>query len=304
MFIGVGLSLLVGITSCTQSAPEPVLTADFTYSAQVGTDYPVSVTLVNTSPQIDSVTWDLGNGIHTKNLSPITSYSSGKAVTVTLTVYKGSQKAVLSKKINLPFRQLSVAVVYLIPKSGVVNDTLLTAIKSQVPVIQQWYKQQTGKTFVLNEPLVDTLRSQYDAWTINGSAEENGFLADVETEIWAKFLYRLQPDAQIVLVFSPIITTRFNGVGHASNGRRTAVVTGYACQNLLKGATVNKGLWVIAHELGHALSLSHHLEAGSLMYGAVDASGYLPPGTDIPIFPACYLTDQDQRILASSTFLF
>lgn len=196
--------------------------------------------------------------------------------------------------------------IYLVPKEGSFNPFLLKAIKQLSPIVQNLYANQLGETFRVNEPIADTLRSSNYSYEYGQSSID--FLKSIEAEVSQKLGSRLNESQQVVLIFYPIVTNGFEGVGsvYGKDGKekRTGIIMGRACQSLttVSDSERNLGLWITAHELGHALGLSHNLTPNSLMFGPIDNTGDTPD-VPRPQFSTCFLTETDKMNLATSPYL-
>jgi hypothetical protein len=303
------LSAFLLLTCKEKSAvPQPQLNVSFYSQAEPAGYYPIKITFTNTSESADEYQWAFGNGKISSEASPVVEYFSSGLFPVTLTIKKGVTTKSITQKVSVPFKRLSVALIYFIPKDGTFDQAIFSAIQRANPLIQGWYDQQLGgKTYGVSVPVVDTIQGSRSSSDYGG--ESDNLLKSIESEVYGKLGSRIVKNEQVVLVFYPIITTSFGGIGtvikNQGEERRIGIIGGTACRSITKSSAKDQsyGLWTVAHELGHALGLSHNLRANSLMFGPVDNTGYIPPNIEIPSFPDCQLTQNDKIILGKSPFL-
>ena len=288
--------------------PEPQLNVGFYSRAEPAEDYPMKVTFTNISESADEYQWAFGNGKISSEASPVVEYFSSGLFPVTLTIKKGVITKSITQKVSVPFKRLSVALIYFIPKDGIFDQDIFNAIQRANPLIQDWYSQQLGgKTYRVSVPVVDTIQGSRSSSDYGG--QSINLLKSIESEVYEKLGSRIVKNEQVVLVFYPIVTTSFGGVGgiitNQGEERRIGIIGGTACRSITKSSAKDQsyGLWTVAHELGHALGLSHNLRANSLMFGPVDNTGYTPPNVEIPSFPNCNLIENDKITLGKSPFL-
>lgn len=299
---------LLGLITCRSrpEEPAPVIPIYFTTQVTPATDYPVSVRFISGVESADSYQWSFSDGQTATQPAVSLNFPKSGVYQATLTVRKASQSISVTKSFTVPFRQFSVAMIYLIPKGGSFDPSLLEAVKQLSPAIQDLYTNQLGKTFSINDPIVDTLQSSRYSYQYGQSPFD--ILQSMGAEVNQKLGSRVNKSQQVVLIFYPIAFNNFLGLGGLSikygEETRTGIISGSACRSLtaVSASDRNLGLWTTAHELGHALGLSHNLMPNSLMLGAIDSTGYVP-NVPRPQFSTCFLTAADKAVLSASPYL-
>ena len=203
--------------------------------------------------------------------------------------------------------QKTVRVFYLIPQDRAVRPEYEVAIEFCVRELQSWYaKQLDGKTFRLNDPVVEVVRTKHDATWYNTHVPPNkpekiaytfynavreAAVLDSDDENLAAYIWpHADPDSVwLIYIDAP--------GGSGAGVHRAAVLPDHDLAGLTGNASDGTPLrrWVggSGHELGHAFHLMHSGEAHA---GALMQRGYAT-------YPDCYLTDEDKAILNASPFL-
>lgn len=298
-------AIILILFSCKKSSDSNTLSikADFFYSHQSTTDYPIKAKFTNNSTGATSYVWDFGKGITSIEASPVINFDYSGSVPVKLIARNGSAVDSITKVIEVPYKAMTVVVIYLIPKDYVFDKKLYSAIRLALPTIQDWYKNQLGgKTFNLNNPIVDTLISDHFSTDYLYSQNIFGMVKD---EVWARLIKRAKNFDQIILTFLPVqLPINAYGIGGEDvNGYSLALVLGSACRSIVNdslSAFGNYGSKVAAHELGHSFGLVHNTNPETLMW----SSNSPVPGNLVYNFPFCYLLDADKDIVRRNPFFF
>jgi len=192
----------------------------------------------------------------------------------------------------------SVRVVYLVPKDREPRKDYQAAIETCVLDLQTWYYGHlNGKTFRLNDPIVEVKRAPHDADWYDSNIPANrpektlytwyNALEDAATRFGAK---ADDPDyVWLIYIDAP------GGTGAGVNG--VAILPQHDLQGLIGKAPdktpVRRWIGGAGHELGHGFGLPN---PGDLYPTALMQGGYAN-------YPACYLTAKDTEALDRSPFL-
>lgn len=192
----------------------------------------------------------------------------------------------------------SVRVLYLVPKDRERRKDYQSAIETCVLDLQTWYYGHLkGKTFRLNDPIVEVKRTPHDAsWydsNVPANRPEKKFytwynaLDDASALLGAK---ADDPDyVWLIYIDAP------GGTGAGVNG--VAILPEHDLQGLIGKAAdktpVRRWIGGSGHELGHGFGLPH---PGNLYPTALMEGGYAN-------YPACHLTPKDTATLNKSSFL-
>jgi hypothetical protein len=193
----------------------------------------------------------------------------------------------------------TVRFVYMISSDRLENPEFTKAIESAAIEVQSWYeKQLDGFTFRLRTPIVDVVkapvRSDYYATNpLNRKQLDWGVFncAKVAEQVVGG---RFFDPKHIWIIY--VDATDFGGQGGS----------GFACmseQDLYglvgkRAPNTNRWLGGLAHELGHALGLTHPMDFVQSNYAVMAFGFYFA-------FPnETYLTEDDKVILRRSTYLY
>lgn len=291
-------------TDTTPPPPPPPATpvVSFTYSINAD-QYPVTFNFANTSTGYTSYTWSLGNASSTAT-SPSGLYNtSGIKYTIKLVATNGTKTDSALNDITIPFLNKSVRMFYLIPSDKTYSQAYYDGIVNNVNTVRNWYNSVLGKTFKLNNPLIQVVNStnpSSDYFNVNPST----------TDPQAYFLYNslnylnilgyrnTGEDANFIYnIFVPVAS----GVGYGIwtiGGLRAAGVPDPYLLDLISTNTAQKnigmGLW--CHELGHSFGLNHPAIA--------DPATIMTTPGGIQVWPVTGFLPYEKLTLLADGFMF
>ena len=194
----------------------------------------------------------------------------------------------------------SVRVIYLVSADREVNEDYKAAIRMAILDIQKWYKKQmNGRTFRLNEPIVEVLKSNQNANWFTGSPIEGIHEGDWGITHTRSEVRRLLPNEQIPGNYTWVLYS--DGPGKAGRGGGQVC---YMPEDDLLGLTgrhptqrdIPRWIAGLGHEIGHAFGLPHPEDTetyeNAIMWLGI--YGHYPDGT--------YLTPDDKALLEKSPF--
>ena len=285
----------------TPPPPPATPTVNFTY-AVVADQYPVTVNFTNTSTGYTSYSWNLGNGTSTI-ASPTGSYnSSGIKYTIKLVASNGTKTDSISADIIIPSLNKSVCMYYIIPNDKTFSQAYYDAIANNANTVRLWYNTQLGKTYKLNNPVVNVVYATIPSATFLNLAGPTG------VDPSSYFLYHslavlknagLRDPANdgnyIYNVFTPVANPLGYGIWGST---RAAGIPDFGLAQLSSAntATQNLGMGLWSHELGHSFGLSHPVVA--------DPANIMTSPGGINVWPVTGVIATDKTIALANGFMF
>jgi len=251
---------LLLLSGC-KKATDTVSTTNLTFQTEVleSTDYPITVLFKSNAQPGDKLQWKFSDGRTSGEPEPLMPFSSSNKVMVVLTRTTDKQVDSITKTVTIPNRQCSISVVYLVPKDVTYQKEFLDSLQAATLLVQSWFQERLeSRSFRLDTPMIDTIKSRY--YKTDFMIPPDELMNQIQEEVYSRLASKISKEKNIVLVYQPVNTYGYNGVGGQFNGKRTAIVCGYAFDGLVGNDPFRKkrGLWATAHEIGHSLGLSHN----------------------------------------------
>ncbi len=268
--------------------------ADFTFSIQNSGTLPTTVSFTSTTLRADSVLWNFDDGSVSRTSSFQKDFTSSKTLNVKLIAYNATGKDSITKQVVIAPINYSVRIYLITPTDKPFNQAYYDILKATALNIQAFYKtQMNGKTFTLNNPVVDTLRGLH---TYNWYNSDNGAAISGTDPRYYGYYNTLNEISKLTTTNTTLYTYVFYvaapGGGAGSTGQ--AALGDQDLDGLLSetNSTVKRWIGGSAHEWGHAFGLPHpdNMLANALMW-----TGYLT-------YPNCILQQADKDILNGSKF--
>ena len=251
-------------TGTTPPPPPPPAVPVVSFSYSINADqYPVTVNFSNTSTGYTSFTWNLGNTTSTA-ASPTGLYNTSDIkYTIKLVATNGTKTDSTSTDVTIPSLNKSVRMFYIIPTDKVFVQANYDAIVNNANTVRQWYSNQLGKTFKLNNPIVRVVYSTLASSSFFNVAGPAGvdpnsyFLYNSLAELKNQGIRNTANDDNYIYnVFTPVANPLGYGIW---GGTRAAGIPDFGINELTSANTGNfnlgMGLW--CHELGHSFGLNH-----------------------------------------------
>jgi PKD repeat protein len=295
------VKLVVAGAGGTDSVTKPITIsldkpkADFSFTIVNGGTLPTNVSFVSTSLRADSVLWRFDDGTTSKTSSPQVTYKSTRTYNVKLIAYNAAGVDSLVKQVTIIPNNNSVRIFLITPTDKPFNQAYYDILKATALNIQAYYKTQMGgKTFTLNDPVVDTLRGLHTyAWY---NSDNGASISGTDPRFYGYYntLYEI---SKIITTNTTLYTYVFYvaapGGGAGATGQ--AALGDQDLDGLLSEVNNPVKRWIggSAHEWGHAFGLPH---PDNQLGNALMWTGYLTyPGN-------CILQQADKDILNASKF--
>lgn len=164
LFLFCLLSTLI-LESCKKKQDEIFTqkpTASFNYTILNDGSMPCEVSFQNTSRGGQTYEWTFGDGQTSTVENTNNTYASSQTFNVKLVVSNTTGKDSVVKQVKISKIKYSVRIFLITPTDRAFNQKYYEALKMCASNLQNWYRQQmSGKTFVLNNPIIDTLRGTH-----------------------------------------------------------------------------------------------------------------------------------------------
>ncbi len=268
--------------------------ADFSFTIINGGTLPTNVSFTNASLRADSVLWRFDDGTVSRTLSPQATFTSVKIYNVKLIAYNSAGTDSVVKPVTILPNNYSVRIFLITPTDKPFNKAYYDNLKATALNIQTFYKSQMGgKTFTLNDPVVDTLKGLHTyAWynSDNGAA-----ISGTDPRFYG-YYNTLNEISSLIKTNTSLYTYIFYvaapGGGAGATGQ--AALGDQDLDGLLSELTNPVKRWIggSAHEWGHAFGLPH---PDNQLGSALMWTGYAT-------YPNCILQQADKDILNASKF--
>lgn len=282
-----------GKDSITQAVPITINKpkADFSFSFINEGSMPCSVAFTDNSVGGQTYKWYFGDGNVSSAQNPQNTYKLSKKFSVKLVVANTEGKDSLVKEITIKPLDYSVRIFLITPTDRQFNQKYYDVLKTTALHLQSWYKQQMGgKTFVLNNPMIDTLRGKH---SYNWYNQYNGTYSGTDPRFYGfnNTLYEIQ---QVIGTLDFHLYLNAVYVAAPGGGAGSTGICALGDQDLdgllgINQSDLNVNRWIggSGHEWGHGFGLSHpeNQDGNAIMW-----TGYT-------VFPNCYLLQADKDIL-------
>ena len=268
--------------------------ADFSFTIINGGILPTNVSFTNASLRADSVLWRFDDGTVSRTLSPQATFTSVKIYNVKLIAYNSAGVDSVVKPVTILPNNYSVRIFLITPTDKPFNKAYYDNLKATALNIQAFYKSQmSGKTFTLNDPVVDTLKGLHTyAWynSDNGAA-----ISGTDPRFYG-YYNTLNEISSLIKTNTSLYTYIFYvaapGGGAGATGQ--AALGDQDLDGLLSELNNPVKRWIggSAHEWGHAFGLAH---PDNQLGTALMWTGYTT-------YPNCILQQADKDILNASKF--
>jgi hypothetical protein len=193
--------------------------------------------------------------------------------------------------------------VYFVEADAPFSESQRADIEAQAYTFQQYWYEQLGVTFYLNDPLVDVIEADHDStWyleTPDGIHSDSRWyrLGNIKNEVYAKLgISNFDPNHRVVNYTTTRADGRVGGNFGGSwmdGGDLTCMAEPNGVNYPYDDGAAAHGLGHVAHEFGHVLGLDHQgPQTDCMQYGFYNNSG----GSGMCDFSA----DNAAQILADS----
>lgn len=269
-------------------------TANFSFQISNSGQIPTKVIFNNTSQNVESYQWIFGDGNQSLLQNPENTYSQSVSYNVKLIVSNPAGQDSLIKQVIIPPANLSVRVFLITPIDRSFNKNYYDVLKTTALNIQTYYKNQLGgRTFTLNNPVIDTLTGLHSYSWYNSDNGSNISGTDPRFYGYYNTLYEISKLVSInTNLYTYIFYVAAPGGGAGSTGQ--AALGDQDLDGLLSEINNPVKRWIggSAHEWGHAFGLPH---PANQLPTALMWTGYT-------IYPNCILQQTDKDLLNSNKF--
>lgn len=272
--------------------------AAFAYTITNDGEMPAIVNFNNTSSGADTYTWDFDNNASDTVQNPVYTFNESRSYNVKLVASNAAGKDSMIQKISIKKINYSVRIFLITPTDRSFNQDYYDAIKMCALNLQGYYgEQMDGKTFILNNPMIDTLKGLHSYSWYN---QYNGAFSGSDPRFYGYYntFYELQQvigsDLNISLYMNAVYVAAPGG-GAGSPGLCALGdqdLDGLLGTNPTDG-NINRWIGGSGHEWGHGFGLNHPADPNAL-------PALMGPG--LYNYPNCVLLLEDKNILNGSLF--